>query len=102
MSQIQTTEKGSASQNTRNTPPPITPLEFEDSDFDKAERLAKALGYEQTAYTSTSALWGMFCLAESPTSKGPHTSGCIIKTKEFGLLFVQDCEDVTGEPESEL
>ena len=86
-----------------NTPPPITPLEFTESDHDKAEALANVLGYGQTAYTSTSALWGLFCLAENPEhSKGPTRSGCIIKTKEFGLLFVQDVEDITGESEVEL
>lgn len=82
-----------------NTPPPITPLEFEESDFDKAERLAKALGYEQTAYTSTSALWGLFCLPENPAHSRITRGGCIIKTKQFGLLFVQDTEDITGEVE---
>jgi hypothetical protein len=85
-----------------NNPPPITPLEFGESDFDKAEALAKALGYEQTAYTSTSALWGLFCLPENPEhSKGPIRGGCIIKTKQFGLLFVQDTEDITGEMEAQ-
>jgi hypothetical protein len=85
-----------------NTPPPITPLEFSETDFDKAETLAKALGYEQTAYTSSSALWGMFCLPENPrTHSGQVTrGGCIIKTKEFGLMFVQDTEDITGEVEA--
>ena len=84
-----------------NTPPPITPLEFNESDHDQAETLAKALGYEQTAYTSTSALWGLFCLPENPrTHNGQVTrGGCIIKTKQFGLMFVQDAEDITGEME---
>jgi hypothetical protein len=79
--------------------PAITTLEFEDSDFDKAERIARELGYEQTAYTSTSAMWGLFCLPENPEKyRGQVTrGGCIIKTKEFGLLFVQDSEDITGE-----
>jgi len=84
----------------KTQPPPITPLEFEDSDFPKAERLAKALGYEQTAYTSSSALWGMFCLPENPaTAKQGQAirGGCIIKTEQFGLLFVQDAEDITGD-----
>jgi hypothetical protein len=83
-----------------NNPPPITPLEFTDQDFNKAEALAKALGYEKTAYTSTSALWGMFCLPENPEhSQGPTRGGCIIKTQQFGLMFVQDTEDITGEPD---
>ncbi len=87
-----------------NTPPPITPIEFNDEDFDKAEKLSEALGYEQTAYTSTSAMWGLFCLPENPArpeNKGkPTLGGCIIKTLQFGLLFVQDTEDITGEVES--
>jgi len=82
------------------TPPPITQLEFGETDFPKAEKLAAALGYKQTAYTSTSALWGLFCLPENPAySRGPSRGGCIIKTKQFGLLFVQDDEDITGEVE---
>ena len=76
--------------------PPITPIEFEEQDFDKAEELAKALGYEQTAYTSTSALWGLFCLPENPrTHSGQVTrGGCIIKTEQFGLMFVQTEDDI--------
>lgn len=81
-----------------NTPPPITPLEFDESDFDKAEQLATALGYEQTAYTSTSALWGLFCLPENPAhacNKGkPIHGGCVIKTRELGLMFVQLEEEI--------
>jgi hypothetical protein len=88
-----------------NTPPPITPLEFEPDDHAKAQEMAERLGYKQTAYTSTSALWGLFCLNENPSclpraaadylrNKPPLTKGCIIKTKEFGLLFVQDREDL--------
>jgi hypothetical protein len=70
--------------------PPITQLEFDGDDFPMAEKIAKQLGYTQTAYTSTSALWGMFCLPDRASQK----SGCIIKTKEFGFLFVQDLEDL--------
>ena len=40
----------------------LTQLEFQEEDFPVAERLAKRLGYTQTAYTSSSALWGLFCL----------------------------------------
>lgn len=77
-------------------PPTITPLEFEPADHDRAEKMAQALGYEQTAYTSTSALWGLFCLPENPATHPtmPHRRGCIIKTAELGLLFVQDDEDM--------
>jgi hypothetical protein len=78
-----------------NTPPPITPIEFKESDFPEAERLAKELGYGQTAYTSTSALWGLFCLPENPAnSEGPTHGGCIIKTAEFGLVFFQLAEEI--------
>lgn len=70
--------------------PPITQLEFDEADFPKAERIAKRLGYTQTAYTSLSALWGLFCLPDQPFQK----SGCIIKTAQFGLMFVQDLEDM--------
>lgn len=70
--------------------PPITQLEFDESDFPIAEKLAKKLGYTQTAYTSTSAMWGLFCLRDRATQR----AGCIIKTKEFGFLFVSDMEDL--------
>lgn len=76
---------------------PLTQLEFSPEDFDTAERLARQLGYQQTAYTSTSDLWGMFCLGENPATakRGQATkNGCIIKTRELGLLFVQDLEDL--------
>jgi len=70
--------------------PPITQLEFAPEDFEIAEKVARRLGYTQTAYTSTSALWGLFCLPDS----SDHRGGCIIKTKEFGLMFVADLEDM--------
>lgn len=75
----------------------LTQLEFEETDFAKAEKIAAALGFEQTAYTSTSALWGLFCLPENPRTARPGQAtkgGCIIKTRELGLLFVQDGEDL--------
>ena len=70
--------------------PPLTQQEFTGNDFEVAERIAKRLGYTQTAYTSTSALWGLFCLRDHAR----HRAGCIIKTKELGFLFVQDLEDL--------
>jgi hypothetical protein len=79
---------------------PLTQLEFEESDFPHAERLAAHLGYQQTAYTSTSALWGLFCLPENPRTAKPGEAtrgGCIIKTRELGLMFVQDLEDLHAE-----
>jgi hypothetical protein len=76
----------------------LTQVEFEEHDFAKAKKIAKALGYgENTAYTSTSALWGLFCLPENPDYAKPGQAtvgGCIIKTKELGILFVQDGEDL--------
>ena len=82
--------------------PPITQLEFSGDDFDDAERIARHLGYTQTAYTSTSALWGLFCLADNPANTAivrrrrlpPYVDGCIIKTQQFGLMFVQTAEDL--------
>ena len=75
--------------------PPLTQLEFDGDDFQYAKRMATHLGFKQTAYTSTSALWGLFCLPENPAySSGPTAGGCIIKTKELGFLFVQDSEDM--------
>lgn len=75
---------------TQRQAPAITQLEFSEEDFSIAEKVARRLGYTQTAYTSTSALWGLFCLPDNARQK----SGCIIKTKEFGLMFVQDLEDL--------
>ncbi len=71
-------------------PPTITQLEFSEADHDIAEKMARRLGYKQTAYTSSSALWGLFCLRSRATQR----AGCIIKTAEFGLMFVQDLEDL--------
>jgi hypothetical protein len=75
----------------------LTQVEWDEADFEKGERIARSLGYEQTAYTSTSALWGLFCLPENPAyaKRGQATTGgCIIKTRELGFLFVQDGEDL--------
>ena len=74
----------------KNTNAPLTQVEFTVNDFPIAERIAKKLGYTQYPYTSSSALIGLFCLRDRPTQK----AGCIIKTKEFGFLFVQDMEDL--------
>ena len=79
---------------------PLTQLEFQPDDFTRAERIAAFLGYQQTAYTSTSALWGLFCLPENPRTAKPGEAtrgGCIIKTRALGLLFVQDLEDLGAE-----
>lgn len=68
----------------------LTQLEFEDEDFERAEQIARRLGFTQTVYTSTSTLWGLFCLPDRPTQK----QGCIIKTKELGLMYVQCLSDL--------
>lgn len=70
--------------------PPITQTEFLDGDFEQAERIARSLGYDQTAYTSSSAAWGLYCLRSRPSQR----AGVIIKTRELGFLFVQDLEDL--------
>jgi hypothetical protein len=83
---------------TTDTRTTLTQQEFRDADFPEAEAIASALGYKQTAYTSTSALVGLYCLPEAPWAplynQTPRTQGgCIIKTQELGFLFVQDGED---------
>ena len=78
--------------------PVLTQLPFEPADFPIAERIARDLGYRQTAYTSTSTLWGLFCLRENPATwtgaRRALQAGCVIKTAELGFLFVQDTEDL--------
>jgi len=75
----------------------LTQLEFTPADHRIAERVAHRLGYEQYAYTSTSALWGLFCLPENPATAKPGQAtrhACIIKTRELGVLVVQNLEDL--------
>jgi hypothetical protein len=87
--------------------PALTQLEFTPRDHKIAERIARRLGYQQYAYTSTSTLWGLFCLPENPEHQPgapnwagmrvkypPFRGGCVIKTKELGFLFVQNTEDL--------
>lgn len=83
----------------------LTQLEFTPEDHDISDRVAGALGYEQTAYTSTSALWGLFCLPENPATARPGqpTHGaCIIKTRELGFLVVQLLEDLAIEDDGSI
>jgi hypothetical protein len=75
----------------------LTQVEFNEEDFERAERIARKLGFTQTAYTSSSMLWGLFCLPDRETQR----KGCIIKTLELGLLFVQDTEDLLMREESD-
>lgn len=81
--------------------PTLTQQEFTPADHRAAERMAQALGYEQYAYTSTSQLWGLYCIQENPDTAKPGQAiqgGCIIKTKELGLLFVQCTENLCLHP----
>lgn len=72
----------------------LTQIEFTQADHKIAQEIGRRLGYTQMAYTSTSALWGYFCMAENPEhSKGPTEPLVIIKTKELGFLIVKDLED---------
>lgn len=70
--------------------PTLKQREFIGEDFTIAALIAKRLGYTQTAYTSTSALIGLYCLRDHARMR----AGCIIKTQELGFLFVQDVEDL--------
>lgn len=74
----------------KQTPPEINQVEMTDTEIEFAERIAVELGFTQTDYTSTSGLWGLFCLTDSSN----HKHGCIIKTKQFGFMFVADLEDL--------
>lgn len=71
-------------------PPTLTMVEFNADDFEVAEHIARRLGFTQTAYTTTSALWGLFCLRDRAGAR----AGCVIKTLELGIMFVQDLEDL--------
>ena len=75
---------------TETLAPPITPLEMTEADIELCERAAKLTGFTQTAYTSSSGLWGLFCLPDHAKMR----EGCFIKTREFGILFVADLEDL--------
>ena len=70
--------------------PVIEQLEFSKQDCVTAGKIATRLGYSQQVYTSTSGLWGLFCLKSNQYRRG----GCVIKTKQFGFMFVADLEDM--------
>lgn len=78
----------------RRSSPQITQMEMGADDLEVAEKVAAKLGYKQTAYTSTSDMWGLYCLSEHPEHSGPHHGGCVVKTEEFGIIFVQNLEDL--------
>ena len=69
----------------------LTMIEFSGADHTRAASIAARLGYTQTAYTSTSALIGLFCLPENPKyhPAAPHVVGWVVKTRELGFMFVQ-------------
>ena len=74
----------------RENAPIIEQVEMTEAEIELCERAASRLGFTQTAYTSTSGLWGLFCLPD----RAGQPEGCFIKTKQFGTLFVQDFEDL--------
>lgn len=68
----------------------MTMMEMNEADISTAKRIAKRLGFAQHVYTSTSDIIGLFCL---PDHAG-HRHGCVVKTKEFGFMYVSDLEDM--------
>jgi len=68
----------------------LTMLEMGEADIETAQRIAERLGFTQHAYTSTSDVIGLFCLPDH----AQHRHGCVVKTKEFGFMFVADLEDM--------
>ena len=77
----------------------LTMIEFTPEVMAQAEAMAEKLGYAGNyAYTSTSALIGLFCMAHNPARpenrRKAHRDGCIINTAELGLMFVQLAEDL--------
>ena len=70
----------------------LTQREFTPEDFTGAKELAKAMGYDQHAYTSTSDLIGLHCLVTGEQYKAGKRDGTIIATAEFDLVFVQLAE----------
>lgn len=77
-------------------PPALTMHEFTPAEHTRAKEVARRLGYKQYAYTSSSQLWGYFCLPENPEHhpNAPHQQRIIIATKELGIVVVQDLEDL--------
>lgn len=83
-------QEANAGDSLKATPPDINQVEMTEKEIELCERAAKRLGFTQTAYTSTSGLWGLFCLPDHAAMK----EGCFIKTRQFGLMFVSDLEDL--------
>lgn len=70
---------------------PITVIGMTDAEIEIAEKVAAEKGYKQTAYTSSSDLVGLTCL---PERTFPKCGGTVVKTREWGFVFMQDCEDL--------
>jgi len=70
----------------------ITQLEFDKADIAPAKRMLERAGFdsENSAYTSSSALVGLHALGSADKPRTAH----VIKTRECGLLVVQDQEDL--------
>lgn len=68
----------------------------------KARKMLKRLGYgNRWIWSSTSEFHGYQGLPDTEGVIHVSRPGWILKTPEFGLLFVQDFEDVTGHVEAE-
>lgn len=82
--------------------PRLTQLHMtSERDHETAKEIATRLGYRQTAYTSTSALVGLECFKENPKymtaserATLPKITGYVVKTKEFGFMFIATLEDL--------
>lgn len=67
----------------------LTLQDFAPEDFDTAAAWARRLGYaDSTAYATSSALPGLYCLPYSGTA-GPQRQTVICKSAELGLIAVQ-------------
>ena len=75
----------------------LTMLEMNAADLGKANDIADRMGYAgNCAYTSTSDIIGLFCMGHNPehNPSKPTQSGAVIKTAEFGFMWVQTDEDL--------
>lgn len=70
----------------------LTMVDMSEAEIEMAEEIAKRLNYTQTAYTSESSLFGLFCLRDGDKDKKPAV--CIVKTKELGYMVVSTLEDI--------
>lgn len=67
----------------------LTMVEMSEAQLARAQEVAKRLGFSQTAYTSTSAVPGLFCLPDH----SQHRHGVLVQTNELGLVWLADMED---------